>query len=273
MKKTTIIISILFFSVVSFCWAENLQLKIFKINYGDIGSFYNIANDLKSEAGTVSFDRNSNSLIVRDYPQNIERIASVIESLDIKQKQVEIEVTVAEASKDFFKNIGITHSSIIIPSGQFSAVLAAIEKNKDAHTRSTMKVRTLSNQPAELQVSTDEVIGNEVVIYPAGTVVTTPVREPIGNFLEVLPTVNDDNTIMVTLRPSVSTLEKGGNPAQRTVYTNVILNNGDTVAIGSLDTEKEVTQNNQTLFGMPLSTKEKSKNNKVVMFLTAKIID
>jgi len=274
MSKTIIFISIFFFfAAVAFCQADNLEMRIFKVKHGSGRSFYDLANELKSQDGKVSFDANTNSIIVFDYPQNLERIASVIESLDVRERQVEIKVLVTETTDEVLSNIGITSSKVIIPSGEFTAVANLLKTNKDTNIRSQMMVRTLSNQPAVLQVTTDEIIGSQVLIYGSGTTVTSPIREPIGNFLEVLPVVNNDGTITVTLRPSVSTLEKGATPSERTILTQAVVNDGDTIAIGGLDSGTQTVQESQTLFGMPLSKKAKSQQKKVVMFLTAKITD
>jgi type II secretory pathway component GspD/PulD (secretin) len=135
-----------------------------------------------------------------------------------------------------------------------------------------MTVRTLSSQPAVLQVTTDEVIGARSVMLENGAIVTSPEREPIGDFLEVLPRVNNDNTIDVVLRPSVSTLERGA-PSERTILTEAVINSGDTIVIGGVETEKETVQRSQSAFGIPLSKKSKNQERQVMMFLTAKIVE
>lgn len=232
-----------------------------------------VANSLLSSQGKLSFDRNSGSLIVIDCPENLARIAGVIKELDVREKQVEIKVLVAETSSAILKDIGLTAGQVIIPQGSFSAIVRSLKASKDTQIRNEMTVRTLSDRPAMLQVTKDEITGTEVAILGGDTVITSLITEPIGNFLEVLPRVNNDNTINLIVRPSVSNIDEHGHPSERTILTQALVNNGDTVAIGGADVQKQETQRNSTLFGIPLSQRSVTKNRKVAMFLTAKIVD
>jgi len=257
---------------VILCFAQGTELKIFKVKYGNAQSIYKVVADLKSEQGKVSYDAGTNSIIIVDYPQNIELIGRVIESLDAAERQVEIRVVVVESAGEFFRNIGITGSRLVLPRGELPVILKAIEKDKSATVKTSMTLRTQSNQPAQLQVSSDEFIGNEVTIYDNGTIVTSEIREPVGSFLEVLPVVNDA-TITVTVRPTVSSLRKNASIHEQTILTQAMINDGETIVIGGVDSEKRIDKNSRTLFNVPLSSKSKSAREKVVMFLTAKIVE
>ena len=268
MEKAIIFISLfLFWQTSAFSQGCEQELKVFKIKHGNIQSMYEVAGSLKSEQGKVSFDQNSSSLIVFDCPKNLERIAQVIKGIDVQEKQVEVKVLVIEASERFLEKVGISYGQIIIPQEKFRAIADLIKESKEANTRTSMMVRTMSDQPAVLQVTTDEVIGSEFVIFSNGAEITTPIKEPIGSLLEVLPTVNNDGTIKVTLRPSVSSMEKPFTPSERTIITQVLINDGDTIAIGRAQTQKGSTKK-----GI-LSGKTAKDNKKVEMFLTAKIVD
>lgn len=274
MKLMTMFITVLFIlSGVILCQAEDLELKIFQIKHADARSLYNIVIDLKSDQGKISFDLNNNNLIVFDYPENLKRIAEVIEALDEAEKQVTIEVLVAEVTNTFLNDVGITSSQVIIPEGKFNAILHLINTSNQVSIRSKMMVTTLSNRPATLQVSKDEIFGQEVIWYRDGRYISTPIRKPVGNFLEVLPRVNPDQTITVTLRPSVSTFQQGDFPhiQERSILTQVVINNGDTIAIGGVDsrTTQEVQR---SFFGVP-SRRSWQETRKVMMFLTATIPD
>jgi type II secretory pathway component GspD/PulD (secretin) len=274
MKLITVFITVLFIlSGVILCRAEDMELKIFQIKHADARSLYNIVIDLKSEQGKISLDLNNNNLIVFDYPENLKRIAELIEALDKAEKQVTIEVLVAEVTDTFLNDAGITSSQVIIPQGKFSAILHLINTSKQVNIRSKMMVTTLSNRPATLQVSKDEIFGQEVSWYKDGRYISTPIREPVGNFLEVLPRVNPDQTITVTLRPSVSTFQQGDSPRiqKRSILTQVVINNGDTIAIGGVDsgTTQEVRH---SFFGVS-SGRSRQETRKVMMFLTARISD
>ena len=275
--KKILIIFIIFafvFTGTVWCQQQGMELKIFSIKGSNAESIYSVVKDLVSREGNVSFNPNTNSLIVFDTPGNLERIGSVIEHLDVVQKQVQIKVIVADVTDSFLQDIGLQGGRVIIPHGRFSAMVNLLKSSENSSIRSQMMLTTLSNQPATLQVSKDEIFGQSLIRYRDGTWVRTYEREPIGNFLEVLPRVNNDGTISVALRPSVSTLQEDHTKFERTVLTEVVINNGDTIAIGGVDSARqEVTRDEIPIFDVPLSKRSSQESKKVVMFLTATVLE
>ena len=276
MHKARILIGILIFlNVATLALSQGCEqeVKIFKIEHGNAESLCEVANNLKSKDGKVSFESSTSSLVVLDCPQNIERIAGVIKSLDVQEKMVEIRVSVIEATAGFFENIGVNASQVIIPQAKFRAIASLLKSSEQTNLRSEIMLKTLSNHPVLLQVTKDEIIGSELVILGDGTEIVSAVREPIGDFLEVLPIVNNDGTIKVVLRPSVSTLQADATPSERTILTQAVINSGDTIAIGGAEAERGAGRKKDTLFGLPLARKAASEKKRVEMFLTARIIE
>lgn len=84
----------------------DLKSEIIKINFAKasdiaamIGGEGNV--NMLSERGSISIDERTNSLLIRELPDNIAVIREIIESLDIPVKQVQIEariVTVKEVT-------------------------------------------------------------------------------------------------------------------------------------------------------------------------------
>jgi type II secretory pathway component HofQ len=68
-------------------------------------------------------------------------------------------------------------------------------------------------------------------------------------------------------------MDRHGRPSERTILTQAVVKDGDTIAIGGADTQRQEVQKSSTLFGVPLAQKSAAKNRKVVMFLTARIVD
>jgi type II secretory pathway component HofQ len=134
-----------------------------------------------------------------------------------------------------------------------------------------MMVRTLSNEPAMIQLISNQAIGEELVVLEDGTEISQPLRAPIGKSLEVLPFINSDGTITIVLRPSVSTLEENSTPYERTIYTKALINDGDTIALGQVDSVEQSGREGKSLFGLPLDKESSAQKKKMVMFLTAKI--
>lgn len=270
----TLAILISLFLVAGLCQSQDLEMRMFTIQHSNAQSISNVAQSLKSAEGSVTYDPNTNNLIVVDYPQNLQRIAAVIGKIDQVAKQVEVQVIVADVTDTLVRDIGLYSGQVILPHGDFIAVLRLLDTDKSSNIRSQMTIKTLSNQPAQLMVSKDEIIGQEITHYKDGTEVRTLIRKPIGDFLEVVPSVNGDGTITVIVRPTVSTLERRRTPYERSVLTQVIVNSGDTIAIGGMDSHQQTTENRSvSILGLPLGSKTKTESKKVVMFLTATIVD
>jgi len=255
-------------------WPQERQTRRFQIKSADPSTLVSVIETLKSDEGKVVYDRNTNSLIVIDFPHNLDRIDEVIADLDQDIKQVRIEVLITEASESFLSDQGLKSAYVVIPSGEFSALVNLIEKRKDANIRSRSSVLTLSNRPARIQVTEDALIGYSQVIYPSGSSLVIPERKPVGSILEVLPRVNADRTITMYINPSLSTFEDSSAvPFERSVSTQVVVNDGDTVVLGGLDSGHTSVEHQSTVFGIRTSKTKKTGSRNTVMFLTAHIED
>jgi len=273
MHRTIVFLGIIFCTAaVVFAQTDDLTMKIFKVQHGNAHSLYQMAEGMKSETGRVSFDANTGSIIVIDFPMNIARIASTIDMLDVAEKQVNIQVVVIEAESAALRSMGINSSRVIIPQMQFMAIGHFIKATKEVTVRTRMSVMTQSNQPALIQVSTDALIGDEIVQFEDGSEVMQPLRERVGKTLEVLPRVNPDGTITLIVRPSVSSLDRGALPSETAIMTRVSLKDGDTVALGALEAVNEEEKQDE-FPGIPFFTKASAKNKRMVMFLTVDIVD
>lgn len=272
-KKTLLLaLAIFFISGFNFVNAQDIDMKIFKLKYARAEVLYSVIDGLKSNEGRVSFDRNTNSLIVSDSPQDLLRIEKIINELDVSQKQVEIEATIVEVTDAIMKNAGIQMSEIIIPYDKFMAMLNLLDSSQDSHITSKAKIRTLSNQAARIQVTQDQFIGEDVIIYPSGTTIVTPERRPVGTILDVLPRVNNDNTIDIEVKPSLSTTQETTSlPFERSLVTHVVINDSDTIMLGGVTLEKQ-TSESQEFIKIPISRVEDKSTIKTLIFLTTKII-
>ncbi len=86
--------------------------RIFPISYAKITELQKILdNFLRSQGATnsggmVIIDNNTNSIIVRDVTENVDRAKKMIELLDVQTPQVLIEAKVVEVTQAFTHNIG-----------------------------------------------------------------------------------------------------------------------------------------------------------------------
>jgi type II secretory pathway component GspD/PulD (secretin) len=148
-------------------------------------------------------------------------------------------VLVTEVNAGFMKKAGIRSAQIIFPVGTFGVVLDLFSTRTDSFTRSEIRLKAASGEPAQLQVSKEEIYGNATVEHASGSTATYPQRKITGDFLEVLPLVNNDSTVTVKLRPSSVSLQDDGSILESAVLTQVTLHRGDTLALGGVDTKAQ----------------------------------
>lgn len=67
----------------------------------------NRTGSILSSRGTVQVDRRTNTLIIRELPENIDTVLAVIDNLDAPEPQVTIEARIIEATKSFSRSLGI----------------------------------------------------------------------------------------------------------------------------------------------------------------------
>lgn len=88
---------------------EPLVTKVFPISYADMTSLMAIIKDYQTEKrGTMQKDDRTNSLIVKDTVDAIERIQKIVELLDTQTPQILIESKIVEANEGYSKRIGLT---------------------------------------------------------------------------------------------------------------------------------------------------------------------
>lgn len=89
---------------------EPLVTRVFLINYAALPDISTIVKDyLTPERASLQTDERTNSLIVKDTVESIERIKKIIETLDTQTPQILIEAKVVEANETFSKTIGLAN--------------------------------------------------------------------------------------------------------------------------------------------------------------------
>jgi len=87
--------------------AGELETRVRRLNYAKSAELKSIITDQKSERGIVVVDDRTNSFVLTDLPDYIDKLVKLIELLDIPQHQVEIETRIVSATRNFARDIGI----------------------------------------------------------------------------------------------------------------------------------------------------------------------
>ncbi|WP_180174519.1 type IV pilus secretin PilQ family protein [Acinetobacter sp. YH01022] len=76
-------------------------------NSGNSSNNNNSSESLLSSRGTISADIRTNTLIINDTAQNIDKVRKMVDLLDIPVKQVMVEARIVRASTEFSKEMGV----------------------------------------------------------------------------------------------------------------------------------------------------------------------
>ena len=87
--------------------AADLETRVKRLNYAKAEDLMDSLEDLKTVRGTVVEDVRTNSLVLTDIPDSLDKMMDLIKTLDIPQPQVEIEARIVSAARDFAREIGI----------------------------------------------------------------------------------------------------------------------------------------------------------------------
>ena len=109
-----------------------LSSEIIKVNFAkasDIAEMINGEGNISmlSDRGSMTIDERTNSLLIRELPENIEVIREIIESLDIPVKQVQIEARIVTINEGNMDELGVRWGFTSINGGH--TVGGSIENN------------------------------------------------------------------------------------------------------------------------------------------------
>lgn len=86
---------------------RDLTVSLIPVNYATAGDMSARVKEVLTERGNVTVDARTNTLIVRDLPENIGKVRSLVASLDLQTPQVLIESRIVEANTRFAREIGV----------------------------------------------------------------------------------------------------------------------------------------------------------------------
>lgn len=266
--------------------AGRLQVRMFKLNYAEIENIQEIITAIPGMR-LVKIHMPSKSVMVEDTPENIEKIATIINYWDIKPRQVLIAAKILEVELKDDMAMGVDweailgnvrlgtggFSSAVMPvaggesvspvpesgtglfgnviTGNFTAALDALQNKTRVNTLSTPKILAIHGKPAKVQVGGEQ--GYSVTTVSNGIAVESIEFIQTGTILEITPYINDNGTILLKVQPSIrsATLEEGI-PVVRTTEASTWLmaKNGDTVFIaGLIQNSKIMTSKKVPLLG------------------------
>lgn len=84
-----------------------IRVKVIPVNYANVDSLNVQVKEFLSKEGKVVVDARSNSILVADREDVLDKITRLIQALDIQPNQVLIEGKIVEASEEFTSQVGV----------------------------------------------------------------------------------------------------------------------------------------------------------------------
>lgn len=227
------------------------------------------ASDLAGQATFIG-DYDTNSILVRTSPKNVDRVRALLEELDRPVAQVLIKVLIAEVTHTSGDDIGAEFSILNLrPSGlgvrtgtnfnlagqpnglvvqlleeHLSVTIKALQKDGKLDVLSRPYILASDNQLASITVGQEVPFITNTRITDQGQVINTIEYGDVGILLDVIPHINPEGLVILDVAPVISQLtaqtvpisDTVGAPiiAKRSAQSRVAVQNGHTVVIGGL---------------------------------------
>lgn len=212
----------------------------------------------------IQAEPSTNALIITAPPTMMRALQAIIAKLDIRPAQVLIEGILVEINQDDLKNLGVQWGERtapattlpgfgtqgegvigIIPGGpKLQAVLSLLQNKRDINILSTPSVVVLDNHKATLDIGQD--VPTQSGSYTTntnvggGTPFNTIAYKKVALVLTVIPQINLNNSVRMTLLLKNDTLQNPDNPTVTPIINtsqianSVIVNSSDVLVVGGL---------------------------------------
>ena len=268
-------------------YAEITQLTTLIQSYlgASVGTPATTRADPAPDATLIIPDPNTQSLIVRDTAEGLERIQKLIKLLDVQSPQIVIDAKVIDATETFSKAIegkvafGTNPKSVhfnggdlagvstaFTPTGSanalkfgvtgsnlLNALLSYSEGESKAKVISSPRVLVMSGKSATINQTTNLAITQQLVVN--GAVQSTVTFTPVPTTLTVTPKATNEGAVFMNLNftRSIVQIDPSGqaSPATRNVTTDVIVDSGNTLVLGGVQSISET----ESSTGMPFLRK------------------
>lgn len=302
---------------------SRLEQEISAASVSSGGGIEDTVRSILTQNGKFVVDARTGSLIVTDIPTQFEVIDKVIAMLDVPTPQVMIEVEMLDVSKRTIDEMGFdTSKSLMSLSGAerqvrfpnffadglsldsptfsygtlssavFTAILDFLKTDSRTKFLARPRILTLSNETAEIKITTSEAVGQNTVTSSSEGSATSSVeaeRVDTGVSLKVTPQVDlYSGNVTMFIQPEVSEAKTGAtfnntvykDPEKRSSTTTLMVKDGETIVVGGLiKTNEEVTEKKMPILGdipfIGALFRHKSKDvedRELIVFITPHII-
>ena len=300
--------------------SAELETRIFQLYFLDAGMIITALTEIftsqgkavpLSSASAIGGEAAGMDLImVTDVPTNFELIERIIRTLDQENAQINISIKFIETTLKQDEAMGINWSmradtslsfglgELISHSGAkvnlatltpvtFAAMLQILSEDAGTTLLQEPQITTFNNSPATITVGTTiPVLVPQAEGSMFGAVPYTYQDQNVNVSLTVLPRINENELISMSIQAAVQAItgyvgaEQRPIVSNRTTNTNVMVRNGETLLIGGLIFDQDdLTVGKLPFFGdLPFFRKffrtnsKKKSQNELLIFITPTIV-
>ena len=244
-----------------------LETRILKLNYANASELIGPLQASLSRRGLIQAERRTNTLIVTDLPNVVDRVEKMAMELDSSTPQIEITAKLVDVDTQASRDLGITwgltglqpgndpangtidinvtepktpqsatiNYGVVKSWGTISAKIDMLERMNKANIISNPRITTVDNREAKILVGQKiPLIVQDVAGNPVSQLQT------IGIQLKVTPHLTQDKKIIMDLHPEVSDLATNSTVQGGVIIntseadTRVMVDDGQTAVIGGL---------------------------------------
>jgi len=217
---------------------SGLFVKTINLKFLEAKNLKNVLDKMVSEYGSIATNEKSNSLIICDTKENLEKILAEVREADQTPQQIMVEVVILDVQLENDTEIGVNWDHLFksneqvqyeqylnvlelgdkdakaFPGGAFSIIddtisgtIHILQQNRDVEILASPRVLVVSGQDAEIQ-TVEEIPYQEITQSTAGgggtNAVTTTSFKEVGVTLKVKATLTDQQRILMMIEPEHS---------------------------------------------------------------------
>lgn len=265
-------------------FAQPMRVRVIPVSFARLDDLVNQIRPFLTpnrdglQPGAASTDNRTNSLIVTDRDEVLDKVARLVRELDVPPAQVLIEGKIVEATNSFGESLGInwnfggkatpisggstvnlTPSLSVSPSsglgtaslglnvgtldflGNLTARLGLAESESQARVLSSPRVVVINREAALIQQTTE--LLDPVVTVSNGGNQTSFTRVQLVTSLNVTPQVTNDGSVILDVRVNRDFAGGGSGESRprngRTAQTRLMVKSGQTAVLGGIYQQDE----------------------------------
>ncbi len=246
---------------------QSLKTKVVPVSFAQANALLVSIRDFLSPRGKVQTDVRTNTIIVTDIPENIERVVAVVKRLDTPTPQVLIEGRIVEFSEQASEVIGFDWNYSVDgyqfattlggtstgamgvrrdrpifnnSFGSLTAQLALLETDTKVKVLSAPRILAMNNEAADINQTLSIPVQQAVIGGIGGAAQVTFVYRDVTLLLNVTPQVSNSGSILMNIniqRQFLGAAPNNNAPPpinSRSARTRVLVRNGDVAVIGGI---------------------------------------